>query len=194
MPRLLRMPGISADAEEVVFLEWCSTVGSTVAAGAAIEYYSDRRKDKEQDFLKHWIVEELQEDLDKNAADSKYPTLYSYVRYDPITDNVNTDMALIMLSIVLVCAYMWFYIGSAFVMACGMFQIFASFFCANLIYRYLWPTASGFGYQFFTLFSALSLFIIMGIGADDLFVFWDVWTASKDETWRDSLFRESRTP
>jgi pyruvate dehydrogenase E2 component (dihydrolipoamide acetyltransferase) len=36
MPRLLRMPGISADAEEVVFLEWCSTVGSTVAAGAAI--------------------------------------------------------------------------------------------------------------------------------------------------------------
>ncbi|NKB92698.1 MAG: 2-oxo acid dehydrogenase subunit E2 [Candidatus Nanopelagicales bacterium] len=36
MPRLLRMPGISADTEEVVFLEWCSTVGSTVAAGAAI--------------------------------------------------------------------------------------------------------------------------------------------------------------
>ncbi|MEK9898446.1 MAG: E3 binding domain-containing protein, partial [Actinomycetota bacterium] len=36
MPRLLRMPGISADAEEVVFLEWCSAVGSTVAAGAAI--------------------------------------------------------------------------------------------------------------------------------------------------------------
>ena len=36
MPRLLRMPGISADAEEVDFLEWCSTVGSTLAAGAAI--------------------------------------------------------------------------------------------------------------------------------------------------------------
>ncbi len=36
MPRLLRMPGISADAEEVVFLEWCSALGSTVAAGAAI--------------------------------------------------------------------------------------------------------------------------------------------------------------
>ena len=35
MPRLLRMPGISADAEEVVFLEWCSTVGSTVAAGGS---------------------------------------------------------------------------------------------------------------------------------------------------------------
>lgn len=36
MARLLRMPGISADAEEVVFLEWCSAPGSTVAAGDAI--------------------------------------------------------------------------------------------------------------------------------------------------------------
>lgn len=36
MARLLRMPGISADAEEVVFLEWCSSPGSTVAAGDAI--------------------------------------------------------------------------------------------------------------------------------------------------------------
>lgn len=36
MARLLRMPGISADAEEVVFLEWCSALGSTVKAGAPI--------------------------------------------------------------------------------------------------------------------------------------------------------------
>lgn len=36
MARLLRMPGISADAEEVVFLEWCATLGSTLTAGDAI--------------------------------------------------------------------------------------------------------------------------------------------------------------
>lgn len=36
MARLLRMPGISADAEEVVFLEWCTSPGSTVSAGEAI--------------------------------------------------------------------------------------------------------------------------------------------------------------
>lgn len=36
MARLLRMPGISADAEEVVFLEWCTSVGNTVAVGDAI--------------------------------------------------------------------------------------------------------------------------------------------------------------
>ena len=36
MARLLRMPGISADAEEVVFLEWCAAPGSKVAVGDAI--------------------------------------------------------------------------------------------------------------------------------------------------------------
>ncbi|KAH8095245.1 hypothetical protein JL720_2530 [Aureococcus anophagefferens] len=60
----------------------------------------------------------------------------------------------------------------------SMFQIFCSFFGANLLYRYFWPTAFGFGYRYFTIFCALSLFIIMGIGADDIFVYWDVWQAS----------------
>lgn len=36
MARLLRMPGISADAEEVVFLEWCAKPGSEIRTGDAI--------------------------------------------------------------------------------------------------------------------------------------------------------------
>lgn len=36
MARVLRMPGISADAEEVVFLEWCTSPGNRVAVGDAI--------------------------------------------------------------------------------------------------------------------------------------------------------------
>jgi pyruvate dehydrogenase E2 component (dihydrolipoamide acetyltransferase) len=36
MARLLRMPGISADAEEVVFLEWCTAQGSRITAGDPI--------------------------------------------------------------------------------------------------------------------------------------------------------------
>jgi len=30
-----------------------------------------------------------------------------------------------------------------------------SFFGGNLIYRYLWPTDDGFGYNYFTLFQVL---------------------------------------
>jgi pyruvate dehydrogenase E2 component (dihydrolipoamide acetyltransferase) len=36
MAKLLRMPGISADAEEVVFLEWCISPGSKIQNGDAI--------------------------------------------------------------------------------------------------------------------------------------------------------------
>ncbi len=36
MAKLLRMPGISADAEEVVFLEWCVNPGSSIKNGDAI--------------------------------------------------------------------------------------------------------------------------------------------------------------
>ena len=36
MARVLRMPGISADAEEVVFLEWCASPGNRVSVGDAI--------------------------------------------------------------------------------------------------------------------------------------------------------------
>ncbi len=36
MAHLLRMPGISADAEEVVFLEWCLTPGSKIENGDSI--------------------------------------------------------------------------------------------------------------------------------------------------------------
>ena len=36
MAKLLRMPGISADAEEVVFLEWCVAPGSKIQNGDAI--------------------------------------------------------------------------------------------------------------------------------------------------------------
>ena len=57
-----------------------------------------------------------------------------------------------------------------------VYEIFCAFFGGNLIYRYLWPTSEGFGYvSFFTLFQALSVFVIIGIGADDCFVFNDIW-------------------
>lgn len=162
-----------------------------IKAGAAIEYYTERQTTHERDHLNHWIVEELADDFLKDTEDSKYPTLFSYVDYDPLTAAVSQDMLLILGAIVIVAVYMWCYTGSAFITACGMFQIVCSFFAANIFYRYFWPTAFGFGYQYFTLFCALSLFIIMGIGADDIFVYWDLWQASASETYKTPAHRMS---
>ena len=79
---------------------------------------------------------------------------------------MTVDLGLIAVSIFLVWSYMALYTGSFFVACFGMLQIFTSFAGANLLYRYAWPTQDGLGYNYFTLFCALALFIIMGIGAD----------------------------
>ena len=89
-----------------------------------------------------------------------------FIQYDPVEDQVTVDLGLIAVSIFLVWSYMALYTGSLFIACFGMLQIFTSFAGANLLYRYAWPTQDGLGYNYFTLFCALALFIIMGIGAN----------------------------
>ncbi|KAH8061427.1 hypothetical protein JL722_4046 [Aureococcus anophagefferens] len=110
--------------------------------GLPIEYYTQNYREDERTHLNHWIVEEFEEDFFEDQQDKRFPTLYFYALYNPLMDQVQVDLNLIMMSIVIVCCYAWFYLGSAFVMTAGI------------------------------------LFIIMGIGADDIFVYWDVWQAS----------------
>jgi predicted RND superfamily exporter protein len=70
-------------------------------------------------------------------------------------------------------------LGTFFLAACAMAQILSAFFTANVIYRFLWPSSDGFGFEFFTLFCGLAMFVIMGIGADNVFVYYGTWTGSK---------------
>ena len=70
---------------------------------------------------------------------------YSYSGYMPL--DAIADMKLIGVSLVIVFGYMVSQLGSPFVAACGMAQIFSSFFGANLLYRYVWPSSDGFGFK-----------------------------------------------
>ena len=93
-----------------------------------------------------------------------------------VGDYVTSDLSLAIVGLVLVYVYMMIQIRSVFVASCAMFQILCSFFGGNLVYRYIFPNDDGFGYKnYFTLFEALAIFIIIGIGADDCFVFLDIW-------------------
>ncbi len=85
-------------------------------------------------------------------------------------------------SFVFIFLYLWLLTGSLFLTVIGLTQIFMAFFSANLIYRYLWPTDQGFGYNYFNIFNVLSLFIILGVGVDNLFVYRDMWVSSRTET------------
>ncbi|KAJ8605174.1 hypothetical protein CTAYLR_000376 [Chrysophaeum taylorii] len=159
--------------------------------GQSITYYDNKDQEKETEHLKNWIQKNLGKWLDKRFADTPVRVLYSYADYDPISDTVTEDLTLLGIALLLVILYMWIYTGSLFITACGIFQILMSFFGANLLYRYCWPHQDGLGYNFFTLFCALSLFIIMGIGADDIFVYWDTWQGSGTHVYKTVAHRMS---
>lgn len=51
----------------------------------------------------------------------------------------------------------------------GIFSILISFLLVNLVYWYI------FSYEYFGFFYIILMFIIFGIGVDDVFVFYDCW-------------------
>lgn len=135
--------------------------------------------------LEEWIDKAYLSYLEKQYNKSPYKLLFFWSGYDPVGGIIILDLSLVFIGIVLVYGYMWYTFGSLFLASCAMYGIFMAFFGANLIYRYLWPTDSGIGYKYFALFNALSIFIILGIGADDTFVFSDTWRENQHGRFRD---------
>lgn len=89
-----------------------------------------------------------------------------------VNDNVSTDMLLANGSFCFIFLFMWLQTGSLWVTGFSVLSILTGFCTANLIYRI--PL----DFRYFGVFHVLSLFIILGIGADDVFVFFDIWKQS----------------
>lgn len=85
---------------------------------------------------------------------------------------ISSDLAWAIGSIAGVWLFMVFNTGSVFIATVGMFEILASFPIAILIYRYV------FRIGYLGSIQALSIFICLGIGADDVFVYWDAFRQS----------------
>ena len=64
---------------------------------------------------------------------------------------------------------MCWHLNSLFLAFAGMLQIILGFPLAYAVYRYVFMVT------FFDTLSTLVIFLILGIGADDIFVFVDAW-------------------
>ena len=145
------------------------------------EYYTSDFVDEELSDLNSYTVDAFGSTLDSWFNGGAAPSIaYNYVNYDPMQELIAQDLTKIVVSILFVFLYMCFSLRSAFVACCGMLQIFSSFFLTLIIYRFAWPNSDGYGYDYFTLFCGLAMFVILGIGADDIFVYWDTWKASEN--------------
>eukprot|EP00750_Incisomonas_marina_P031230 INCI7785.2.p1 GENE.INCI7785.2~~INCI7785.2.p1 ORF type:complete len:1466 (+),score=281.45 INCI7785.2:324-4721(+) len=79
------------------------------------------------------------------------------------------DVILVTGSVTFIFFYMWFHTQSCCLSGMGLVHIFASLPIAFLIYYY------GFGIEPFYTLNFLSVYVILAIGADDVFVMVDAW-------------------
>merc|ERR1719316_2014363 len=82
------------------------------------------------------------------------------------------DCALAIGSFLVVFLYMWFSTETFFLSSMGMLQVVMSCPPAFLVWKIIMPDGVGF-LQF------LTIFMILGIGADDVFVLLDAWKQAR---------------
>ena len=94
--------------------------------------------------------------------------------WNAIENEIIFDTMLAIASFAFILIFLWFQTGSLWITVWGIFSILSSFNITNLIYTFV------FGYKYFGSFHVLSIFIILGIGCDDIFIFMDTWKQSSD--------------
>lgn len=98
------------------------------------------------------------------------PEFYSEaIRNEEFNDLVFTDTGFALISVALVFLYFVVHLWSFFLALMGMLQILLSFGLTALIVE------GAFRVTYFSGLNSLILFIVLGIAADDFFVFNDAW-------------------
>merc|ERR1711871_1240353 len=90
-------------------------------------------------------------------------------------DMISSDLSYAFGSIMFVLLVMCVHSKSFFLGGLGMVQVLTSLPIALFFYRTV------FGITFITQMHILSIYLVLGIGADDLFVFYDAWIQSEFE-------------
>ncbi|VDI79206.1 Hypothetical predicted protein [Mytilus galloprovincialis] len=115
-------------------------------------------------------IENIRDNLLEGQMDLYYMSIKLF-EYD-VKKQAFADMKLAIGSFAFIFVFMLFQTGSFWITSFGILSIITSFLLTNLIYRF------AFKYEYFGFFHIISIFIILGIGADDVFIFYDTWRLS----------------
>mmetsp|Transcript_8250 Transcript_8250/g.25531 ORF Transcript_8250/g.25531 Transcript_8250/m.25531 type:complete len:1071 (+) Transcript_8250:228-3440(+) len=109
-------------------------------------------------------------------AGEKFEVLWwnPFLEDEQFVEAVNSDFTFAIASIVFVWVWLCVHTSSFFIGSCGMLQILLSLPISLFWYRVvLWR-------RYIAIMIQLAIFVILGIGADDIFVYVDAWKQSKD--------------
>lgn len=148
---------------------------STVLIGAPLPGYNssnDRTEDQDDEFV-DWArdtVDDVNDD-DRTIQPSRVDVyaLSSAVATSEFNDIIAKDLTLAGIAIILVLLVMWVHTTSFVLSISTIFQILLSFPFAYFFFYFV------FQQRYFGALQVLTVFLLLGIGADDVFVFTDAW-------------------
>ncbi|XP_064642213.1 uncharacterized protein LOC135496682 [Lineus longissimus] len=92
--------------------------------------------------------------------------------FDDVQAQAFQDIYLAYGSLAFILCFILLHTRSLWISFWAVYSMGGCFFATNLIYRYI------LGFSYFGFLHILSVFIILGIGADDIFIFYDLWRAT----------------
>ncbi|KAL9981002.1 hypothetical protein ACROYT_G009654 [Oculina patagonica] len=98
---------------------------------------------------------------------------FSGFRYDHFSEKLLAEVNFPALAMIVVFVIMWFFLGSFILTFCGLFTII---YALGLSY-FLYTTV--FKLDFFPFLNVTTLVFLVGIGADDAFVYYDIWRQTR---------------
>lgn len=127
------------------------------------------------------IIKDFQLEIDKLATDMYYnsdigilkPQFYSSeVKNEEFKRVTENDTYYLFVSVAFVMFWLLIHLKSTFLTFISMLIIAFSFGTTGLICEYI------VGMTYFNIFNNFAIFVILGIAADDFFVFFDAWNQS----------------
>ena len=139
--------------------------------------------------LKHLknIKPTLQKYVDESTDAFKFYFLSTNLWVSDVLTQAILDMLCAVGSMLFIFCFMLFHTRSLWISGWAIISILLSFLGTNIIYTGIVD------FQYFGFFHILSIFIILGIGADDLFVFYDNWRLTGFSTYPSLAHRLSDT-
>ncbi|XP_061167576.1 protein dispatched homolog 3-like [Saccostrea echinata] len=148
----------------------CSINGST-------KCLADTWKKQALTYLKDGIQTKLKKYVDESTDDFKFYFFCTNLWLSDTLKQAILDMLCAVGSMLFIFCFMLFHTRSFWIAGFAILSILLSFLGTNIIYTGV------IDFQYFGFFHILSIFIILGIGADDLFVFYDNWRLTAFSTY-----------
>ncbi|XP_038077701.1 protein dispatched homolog 1-like [Patiria miniata] len=119
------------------------------------------------------VYEDIFQDKEVENSEVRVTGLFFNLKYDLFGEHLTAEALYPCLGVVIIILLMWIYIGSLFITVMTVLSMAMSLILAYFLYRVV------FGIPFFPFMNLTTVILLVGIGADDAFVYCDIWKRTR---------------